>query len=158
MGYTLLSGKIDGLNTSGDPIMKVKSLLLWTVVVGFMFLMLASCSTTKVYPSPGKKIGHGPPPHAPAHGCRRKLPAGVEVVLDTDCGVYVVVGMDRHFWLDGSYYRFYNGGWQVSVTLDSGWKAAGEKKLPAGLRGKYKAKHASKKHAGRGWGVAKKNR
>jgi len=138
--------------------MKIKNLLLWTVVAAFVVLMLASCSTTRVvYPSPGKKIGHAPPAHAPAHGCRRKLPAGVEVVFDTDCGVYVVVGMDRHFWLGGYYYRFYNGGWQVSVSLESGWKAAGDKTLPPGLRGKYKAGHASKKHPGRGWGLAKKD-
>jgi hypothetical protein len=86
------------------------------------------------------------------------MPAGVEVVFDADCGVYVVVGMDGHFWLDGYYYRFYNGGWQVSVSLDGGWKAAGDETLPPGLRGKYKPKHASQQHPGRGWGLAKKNR
>jgi hypothetical protein len=136
--------------------MKFKTLLLWTMVVAGAVLMLASCSTKPVYRSSGKKIGHGPPPHAPAHGYRRKLPAGVEVVFDSASGVYVVVGLEKHFWLDGHYYRFCNRQWEASVSIGGGWIAIGEERLPAGLRGKYKAKHASKSHPGRGWGLATK--
>jgi hypothetical protein len=119
-------------------------------------MMSVSCSTTTVCRSPGKKIGHGPPPHAPAHGCRRKLPAGVEIVFDSDAGVYVVVGWEKHFWLDGQYYRFRNGQWEVSLSIGTGWRMVSAETLPPGLRGKYKAKHALRTHPGRGWGLAKK--
>jgi hypothetical protein len=138
--------------------MKIKSLILWAAAIAVV-LMLASCSSrrTVVFGSGGKTVGNGPPAHAPAHGRRRKMPpANVEVVFDSDCGVYVVVGLEKHFWLDGHYYRFINGSWQVSVSIDSGWAAVGERALPPGLRKKYKGWQASDGRPGRGWGVAKK--
>lgn len=135
--------------------MKLKSFAWWTVILACAVIMLTSCSTMVVCRSGGRKIGHGPPPHAPAHGRRRKLASGVEVVFDSECGVYVVVGFERHFWLDGHYYRFCNGRWEASVSIGSGWKAAEIEKLPPGLRGKYKAKHASKTHPGRGLALGK---
>jgi hypothetical protein len=75
----------------------------------------------------------------------------VEVLFDTDCGVYVVVGLDKHFWFDGRYYRFHNSQWELSMTIDGGWKSVDVKTLPPGLRGKYKNKHVSKKHQNREW-------
>jgi len=75
----------------------------------------------------------------------------VKVAFDTYCGVYVVVGLDKHFWLDGHYYRFYNGQWELSMTIDSGWRTVEGEMIPHGLRGKYKTKQVSKKHPGRGW-------
>ncbi|MFX0204099.1 MAG: hypothetical protein ACFFCW_49000 [Candidatus Hodarchaeota archaeon] len=134
--------------------MKIKSLLVWIAVVVFVVLT-SSCSTTVSCRSPGKKRGHGPPPHAPAHGYRRKLPSGVEVVFDFDCGVYVVVGLEKHFWLDGQYYRFCNGQWEFSMTIENGWKVVCEEKLPPGLRKKYKVKHTSNKHPRRGLALGK---
>ena len=134
--------------------MKVKSFLLWTAVV-VLVVLTSSCSTTVSYRSPDKKRGHGPPSHAPAHGYRRKLPSKVEVVFDSNFGVYVVVGLEKHFWLDGQYYRFCNGQWELSMTIENGWKVVGEKKLPPGLRKKYKAKRVSKKHPGLGWARGK---
>ena len=131
--------------------MKAKNLLLWTVVVMFLMLTSLSCSMRAVCWSPRKNKGFGPPPHAPAHGHRHKLPSEVKVAFDTDCGVYVVVGLDKHFWLDGHYYRFYNGQWELSMTVDGGWRSVDVETLPLGLRGKYKTKHVSKKHPGRGW-------
>ena len=133
--------------------MKTKSSLLLTVAVLYLILTSLSCSRMSVGWSPGKKKGFGPPPHAKAHGYRSKLPAEVEVVFDTDCGVYVVVGLDKHFWLDGRYYRFYNGQWELSMTIDGGWRLVDGGTLPPGLRGKYKTKHVSKKHPRRGWGL-----
>ena len=130
--------------------MKTKSSQLLTVVLLFLMLTSLSCSGISVQGSLGKKKGFGPPKHAKAHGYRRKLPADVEVVFDTDCGVYVVVGLDKHFWLDGCYYRFYNGQWELSMTIDGGWNSADMETLPPGLRGKYKTKYVSKKHPGRG--------
>ncbi|MFB0554382.1 MAG: hypothetical protein ACETWQ_13840 [Phycisphaerae bacterium] len=131
--------------------MKAKNLISWTVVVMFLMLTSSSCSMRAVHWSPRKNRGFGPPPHAPAHGHRHKLPSEVKVTFDTDCGVYIVVGLDRHFWLDGRYYRFYNGQWELSMSIDSGWRAVDVETLPPGLRGKYKTKHVSKKHPGRGW-------
>jgi hypothetical protein len=131
--------------------MKAKDLLLWTFVVTFLMLTSLSCSRMSVHWSPGKNKGFGPPPHAPAHGHRNKLPSEVEVVFDTDCGVYVVVGLDKHFWLDGRYYRFYNGQWELSMTIDGGWRSVDIETLPPGLRGKYKIKQVSKKNPRHGW-------
>ena len=97
----------------------------------------------------------GPPPHAPAHGYRRKhdTHAGqVELVFDSGLGVYLVVGWPGHYWQDGHYYREVDGAWQVSARLDTGWSAAPAKRLPPGLakkaargkghkRGPHPAKH-----------------
>ena len=130
--------------------MRLQSIRLYTAVLACVLFMLASCSTTVAYRSPGKKKGYGPPPHAPAHGRRHKLPKGVQIVYDSPSGVYVVVGYERHYYLDGLYYRFCNGQWQVSVAIESGWKTAPEQSLPPGLRGKYTSRHTSKSHKGRG--------
>ena len=135
--------------------MKTKNSLLLIPLLSCLILTSLSCSRMSVHWSPGKKKGFGPPRHAKAHGYRRKLPTNVEVVFDTDCGVYVVVGMEKHFWLDGRYYRFYNGRWELSMTIDGGWRPIDVKILPPGLHGKYKTKHVSKKHSGRGWGIEK---
>jgi hypothetical protein len=136
--------------------MRFKSIFVWTVVSACAAVVLTACSTTVIRRSPGKKIGHGPPPHAPAHGCRRKMPAGVEVVYDSGCGVYVVVGWEDHYYLEGNYFRFRDGRWEVSVGIESGWKAVGYESVPPGLRGKHKDKHVSKANRGRGSGLAKK--
>lgn len=139
----------------GGKVMKIKSSLFLAVAVLCLMLTSLSCSRMSVHWTPDRHKGFGPPPHAKAHGHRSKLPAGVEVVFDTTCGVYFVVGRDNHFWLDGHYYRFYDGQWELSVTIDGGWRAVDIETLPRGLRGKYKIRHVSKKHQGRGWGFGK---
>jgi hypothetical protein len=135
--------------------MTFKTTTSFVVTLACALLMVASCLTLEAYHTPGKKRGHGPPPHAPAHGYRCKLPSKVEVVFDSNCGVYVVVGLEKHFWLNGQYYRFCNGQWEVSMTIESGWEVVREEKLPPGLCKKYKDKHASKKHPGIGWARGK---
>ncbi len=130
-------------------VMKVKNSPLWTAVV-VLVMLASSCTTTVSSRSPNRNRGYGPPPHAPAHGYRRKLPSKGELVFDSDCGVYVVVGLVKHFWLNGQYYRFCNGQWEMSMAIESGWKVVGEEKLPPGLRKKYKDKHAWKKRPGTG--------
>lgn len=98
----------------------------------------------------GHSHGHGPPPHAPAHGYRAKHHGhggtAVELVFDGDLGVYVVVGLDHHYFHDGHYYRLHSGAWQLSVDLDGPWKAASHRSLPRGLRMKAKAGGKHKKH------------
>jgi hypothetical protein len=64
--------------------MKTKSLLLLTFLLLCLMFISLSCSRISAHWSPGEKKGFGPPPHAEAHGYRSKLPAEVEVVVDTD--------------------------------------------------------------------------
>jgi hypothetical protein len=128
---------------------------LFAVILAGFVLICSSCSRVIVHPSGHKKVGHGPPSHAPAHGYRRKNHHGVEMTYDSGCGVYVVVGFTNHYFFEGHYYRFGHDGWQVSLNVNSGWKAAGEESLPHGLRGKHKGKHAKKTHPGRGRGMKK---
>jgi hypothetical protein len=94
----------------------------------------------------------GPPPHAPAHGYRHKHHHhGVELVFDSGLGLYVVVGRTGYYYDRDHYYRVVEGAWQVSVSLDSGWKATSHKRLPPGLakkaaRGKAKGRNHPAKH------------
>ncbi|MHC4478562.1 MAG: hypothetical protein ACYTEL_23240 [Planctomycetota bacterium] len=135
---------------------QLKTLLLAAALI-CAGLISASCSRT-VVSKRGKRVGHGPPPHAPAHGHRRKHHhhGGVELVYDSGRGVYVVVGFPDHYYFEGHYYRFHQDQWHMSVDINSGWKPASNDRLPSGLRAKGKAKHA-KNHPGRGHG-AKKNK
>ena len=136
--------------------MKINTLLLSTMIV-MTAVLASSCRTVTVtYPTQAKKKVTGPPAHAPAHGYRRKLPSNVEVVFDSDSGVYVVIGLDHYFWLDGHYYRFYKGQWEASVMIGNGWHSIAGKQLPAGLREKKFAKHSPYKHPGRGLALGKK--
>ena len=108
------------------------------------------------YASHGR--GHGPPPHAPAHGHRRKhhdSGGGSELVFDSELGVYVVVDIPNHYYWDGYYLRIEDGGWYASTNLKGGWKPHASHSLPPGLR-KKRAKHGNaKKHHGKGRSPAK---
>ena len=99
--------------------------------------------------------GHGPPPHAPAHGYRRKHEqayhshtGSVELVFDNGLGVYVVVGMSDYYFWNGSYLRIRDGQWWVSTYLDGDWRPHDTGSLPNGLQARYaKSKgKKSKKH------------
>ena len=86
--------------------------------------------------TPGRVVmgDHGPPPHAPAHGYRHKHHShGVDLVFDSEFGVYAVVGMHDIFFYDDHFYRYLDGGWSVSVGLDRGWVRVEPRKLPKGL-------------------------
>ncbi|MBP7049839.1 MAG: hypothetical protein KBE65_02385 [Phycisphaerae bacterium] len=97
--------------------------------------LLASCDTMVVYrhPSPGPGIGHGPPAHANAYGCRNKWVCGYELVFDDACGLYIVVGMTDWYYCNGYFYRWYGDVWQISPRADV-WEPAGHDRLPPGLR------------------------
>jgi len=86
----------------------------------------------------------GPPPHAPAHGHRRKHHDGIELVYDSEIGVYVVVGRSHHYHDGRSYFRWIGGEWMMSVRMDDGWVAVGSTDVPTRLA----ARHG--KHHGRG--------
>ena len=137
--------------------MKFKLLSLSAVVLTCAALMLVSCTSIKVGAGSSHKHKPGPPPHAPAHGHRHKH-HGVELVFDSEWGVYVVVDFPSHYYCKGHYYRLRESRWVRSVHIDGPWKYVSEKSLPPGLRGKEKDKGKSKEHPGRGRGVQKKKK
>jgi hypothetical protein len=101
-------------------------------------LTLSSCGTVKVHDH-----GYGPPPHAPAHGYRHKH-HGHDLEFDSFLGVYVVVGLTSHYFIDGVFYKVTDHGWFSSHDIDKGWKAYKKDKLPGGLHKKYKYKDKDK--------------
>ena len=128
--------------------MKSKTLLLRAFVLFCAALMLASCTTVGVYHTSGRKTGrgNGPPPHAPAHGYRYKHQTkGVELVYDSGCGVYVVVGLPDHYYCDGHFFRIKGAHWEMSLSTRYGWEPAYEDSIPPGLRNKGKSKGKWKK-------------
>ena len=88
----------------------------------------------------------GPPPHAPAHGYRKKHKQdGVELVFDSRIGVYVVVGRDDCWWKDDSYYRWRDGVWFTAVHVSGPWRVIEVNVVPDPLRAhKLKAKGKGK--------------
>ena len=116
--------------------MTFKNIAKFAVTSVCALLITSSCSSTGVYHLPGRRVGHGPPPHAPAHGHRRKQVCGVELVFDTGLGVYVVVGHPDHYYCDGYFYRLTEGVWAMSLRFDGGWAVRAGKPLPPGLRAK----------------------
>ena len=126
--------------------MTFKNIATLVVTSVCALFVAASCSSTDVYHSPGRRVGHGPPAHAPAHGHRRKHVAGVELVFDTGLGVYVVVGHPDHYYHEGYFYRLTGSVWEMSLKIDGGWAFTSGKPLPPGLRakGNGKLKHRGK--------------
>ena len=129
--------------------MKLKFSFLLAAALTCSTLVLISCRSLTIGGPSGRKRGHGPPPHAPAHGYRHKQ-HGVELVYDSGRGVYVVVELPNHFYFKGHYYRHRETQWEVGVHIDGSWELVSEKSLPPGLRGKEKGKGKSKEHPGRG--------
>ena len=77
-----------------------------------------------------------PPAHAPAHGYRHKHKqhqrhvGGFELVLDSERGVHIVVGLPDVFFHEGAFYRRFDGRWQVSAKADGGWRVAVSGSVP----------------------------
>jgi hypothetical protein len=92
----------------------------------------------------------GPPPHAPAHGYRRKH-HGHDHVWDADLGVYVVVGLPGVWFLDGHYFRLASERWEVSAEARGPWRLAALASVPVRLVEKHHPHGAPpgqvKKHA-----------
>ncbi len=86
---------------------------------------------------------HGPPPHAPAHGYRHKHAGGYDLVYDRAIACYTVVGHRDYYFNDGFFFRFSGDGWQMSASLGGDqvrWERADERRVPTGVRTKYKGK------------------
>lgn len=125
------------------------------VVGGMVIILLASglaCSSapTVQYAKTGpvKSQGHGPPPHAPAHGYRAKTHDGVELVFRSDLGVYVVVGVSGYYFLDEVFYHREGHGWVTSEHMDGPWQSVSISGVPPGLRSEDKVKGKAKGHSG----------
>jgi hypothetical protein len=82
----------------------------------------------------GVRRGHGPPPHAPAHGYRAKH-RGIGLEFDSRRGVYVVLGFPGVYFYGGWYYRLALDRWLRSNRHDGPWKDARWGDVPYGLRG-----------------------
>jgi hypothetical protein len=97
---------------------------------------------------PGKSQGHGPPPHAPAHGYRAKTQDGLELVYRADIGVYEFVGRDQYYYKNGVIYHKDSIGWIMGRSVDGPWTSVSEAQIPPGLRSDHPGK-------GHGQGKAK---
>ena len=101
-----------------------------------------------------KGVGHGPPPHAPAHGYRHKHQHGVELEFDSGLGVYAVLGIPKLYFFDGWYFRWSKDHWQVALHYDGSWRRASKRNVPPGLWKSTK----QKRHSGKGYGKDKKGK
>jgi len=80
----------------------------------------------------------GPPPHAPAHGYRKKMP-NHELSFDTGVGVYVVLDSPGFYFWDDFYWRLRDGIWVRASVFDGPWLVVEEthRQLPPGLAKKH---------------------
>ena len=130
------------------------------LVCSVLAVMLSGCShvssvaTGKRGPyASHDRDGHGPPPHAPAHGHRRKQHGSggdIELAFDSDLGVYVVIDLPNHYYWDSYYLRIEDGSWYVSSELEGHRKPRSSDSLPPGLRKKYAKQGKAKKARARG--------
>jgi len=118
--------------------MPMRACLVALALVSFTVAACAPRATHRVPPHPragiGQPYGHGPPPHAPAHGYRHRHHAGVELHFDRDLDVYVVVDRPGLYWHLGRFLRFRAGHWEASVSIDGPWKVWPDRSVPWGLR------------------------
>jgi hypothetical protein len=129
----------------------------WALLaLGLLGLLGTGCVVHNHYGKPGPVVveapAHkhkGPPPHAPAHGYRRKhAPDGVELAYDDDLDVYVAVGHSGVYWHGDRYFCWRDGGWRVSAKVDGVWVSVASQEVPPRLQAKY----AKEKPHGRGRG------
>ena len=127
----------------------IRTLLCAVAIVCLTAACSSSPSPSNVYVAPQATAG-GPPAHAPAHGYRNKEHKqrykGIDLVFDTGLGVYVVVDMSGYFFDNGSFYRYRDNNWEVSIDVDRGWTIVASKKVPHGLLASHHGKgHGSDK-------------
>ncbi len=125
--------------------MKTYKTLLATLFMVTLPVFLSGCSAVKVHEH-GYELG-GPPPHAPAHGYRHKHHSH-DLEYDSDLGIYVVIGLPDHYFIDGVYYKRTKHGWYSSHDVDKGWKEYKKDNLPGKLNKKYGHEKGHGKHKG----------
>ncbi len=101
-----------------------------------------------------KNKGHGPPPHAPAHGYRFKHHHGVELKFDSGLGVYAVLEMRGVYFHNGLYIKVFEGKWFVSNFFNKSWRVAIKGEIPYKLK-KVKGIKVKKKFKAKGKGKKK---
>ena len=120
-------------------------------------MLLSACSVVAVHDHGYEH--NGPPPHAPAHGYRHKHKHH-DLEYNSDLGIYVVIGLPDHYFIDGIYYKHTSHGWYSSHDADKDWKEYKKDVLPGKLNKKYghdkghakgkydkgKSKHGKNKH------------
>ncbi len=94
--------------------------------------LISGCTSTGVYV--GQSGAKGPPPHAPAHGYRRKNRHGRHMTFDSNLGVYIMMDYPMHYYWDGRYYRKGKHQWESSKDINKKWKNIKKQKLPKGLQ------------------------
>lgn len=112
-----------------------------------------SAGTTPPPPPPPPQHvhkGHGPPPHAPAHGYRAKHDDGCDLRYDRNVGCYAVVGYTDYYYSDGAFIRYSAKGWEMSAHVGSGWSAVEVSRVPQPLVVKYEGKGHGKSKGGKG--------
>lgn len=97
-------------------------------------VLLPGCASTGV--TIGQPVKKGPPPHAPAHGYRRKNPHGLDMTFDSGLGVYIMMDFPMHYYWNGIYYRKHGNQWESSKFIDKKWKRVKKGNLPKGLQKK----------------------
>ncbi len=112
---------------------KARRRLLRRIPTLALALMTGACYH---YRGAGPGAGHGPPPHAPAHGYRHKQANGLDLIYDSGVGLYIVSGWSNHYYKAGNYYRWHKGRWESGPKLKGPWKGASKKALPPGLQKK----------------------
>ena len=129
----------------------MKQLLNSVVLSWLVCTVLIGCKSAGVTigksdrPSPG--VRHGPPPHAPAHGYRRKF--GYHYYPDQH--VYYATDRGTYFWLEGE-------NWKVGVELPSriALNLGGHVSIELDTQTPYEQHDAvAKKHPGKGRGQGK---
>jgi hypothetical protein len=107
--------------------------LLASVVIAISACSMMIRPNRTESPAGGEERG-GPPPNAPARGYQHEQSGGIQLVFDSNIGVYVVSGYTEHYYYHNRYYRWNNGSWQTSTKINRGWGSAPERTIPPGLR------------------------
>jgi hypothetical protein len=115
------------------------------VLLALLLVAASGCVYHHHHPGTTPKAharGHGPPPHAPAHGYRHKHHRdGVDLVFDAGLGVYAVAGWPGHYWHVDRYLRWSAGKWLVSKHMGGVWVVVSSERLPRKLVAKHKRHH-----------------
>jgi hypothetical protein len=122
--------------------MKTLKTLFITLFMVTSAVLLSACNVVNVHEHEHghKNQGYGPPPHAPAHGYRHKH-RGYTLEYNYDLGVYVVIGLTDHYYIDGTYYKWTKHGWYSSHDLNKDWHEYKKNAPPGKLSKKHGKGH-----------------
>lgn len=119
----------------------LSSLLLVAIAAGGLGCVLVGPPPGVIMPAP--ELHPGPPPHAAAWGARRRHRGerhapNVALRFDPDLGVDLVVGRTGVYFDGSVFLRFSSGVWQSCVTLGGPWRRWDARRVPPGLRARYR--------------------